>query len=135
MEYDMKIIPTMYNGKLFRSRLEARWAVYFSQKRIVYSYESKKFDLENGEVYIPDFYLAEHKLYVEIKPFKCNDYKWQLFFNCLLRQTDCERDFCVLDFGLKPKTIISYRGNDIYLFKDKCAFDSAKNKKFGKYFL
>lgn len=63
----MKPIETVYNGYRFRSRLEARWAVFFDALGVKYQYEPEGFDLD-GEWYLPDFYLNEFKLFVEIKP-------------------------------------------------------------------
>lgn len=65
---DIKPIETIYNGYRFRSRLEARWAVFFSEANINYEYETEGFDL-NGEWYLPDFWLPDFKVFVEIKPF------------------------------------------------------------------
>lgn len=70
----MKPIETVYNGYRFRSRLEARWAVFFDALGIRYEYEAEGFDI-GGEWYLPDFYLPEYKLYVEIKPFGTNRYE------------------------------------------------------------
>jgi hypothetical protein len=59
-------IETRYNGYRFRSRLEARWAVFFDALGIKYEYEKEGFQL--GSVrYLPDFYLPDHKVYIEIK--------------------------------------------------------------------
>lgn len=60
---------TIYNGYRFRSRLEARWAVFFDAMNIPYTYEPEGFDLTDGSSYLPDFYLKDFDLYVEIKPF------------------------------------------------------------------
>ena len=67
----MSVMPiqTQYDGYLFRSRLEARWAVFFDNAKIAYEYEPEGFDL-NGEYYLPDFYLPDFQIYVEIKPFR-----------------------------------------------------------------
>lgn len=35
----LKALETKYNGRLFRSRLEARWAVFFGALGIPYVYE------------------------------------------------------------------------------------------------
>lgn len=66
---------THYNGRHFRSRLEARWAVFFDSLGIQYHYEPDGFALPSGEKYQPDFllpavYLRRGKpgLYVEVKP-------------------------------------------------------------------
>lgn len=66
----MKAIETEYNGYLFRSRLEARWAVFFDTLGIEYQYEKEGIELENGERYLPDFWLPNEEVWVEIKPEK-----------------------------------------------------------------
>lgn len=53
---ELKAIETVYNGYRFRSRLEARWAVFFGALRIPYEYEPEGFDL-GGLWYLPDFRL------------------------------------------------------------------------------
>lgn len=68
----LKAIETQYNGYRFRSRLEARWAVFFDKAGIKYQYEPEGFEVEgyDGEVYryLPDFYLPEIGIYAEVKP-------------------------------------------------------------------
>ena len=63
---DVKPIQTVYNGYKFRSRLEARWAVFFDAAGIKYEYEPEGFDMD-GLYYLPDFYLPEYDVWVEIK--------------------------------------------------------------------
>ena len=63
----IKPIETVYNGYRFRSRLEARWAVCFDALNIKYKYEPEGFDLGDGYYYLPDFYLPEQGVWVEIK--------------------------------------------------------------------
>lgn len=63
----MEAIQTYYNGYHFRSRLEARWAVFFDALGVKYEYEPEGFNL-NGTCYLPDFFLQEFDVYVEIKP-------------------------------------------------------------------
>ena len=65
---DIKPIETFYNGYRFRSRLEARWAVFFDSAFIEYQYEPEGYVLGDGSCYLPDFYLPLFHLYVEIKP-------------------------------------------------------------------
>lgn len=65
---DVKPIETVYNGYRFRSRLEARWAVFFDAANIQYEYEPQGFKLSDGTCYLPDFFLPDFKAYVEIKP-------------------------------------------------------------------
>lgn len=73
---DIKPIETIYNGYRFRSRLEARWAVFFDALGIEYEYEPEGFDLGDGVYYLPDFYLSKFDLYIEIKPFDKNIVKY-----------------------------------------------------------
>lgn len=65
---DIKPIETVYNGYRFRSRLEARWAVFFDKMGIQYEYEPEGYVLDDGTKYLPDFYLCEIDAFVEIKP-------------------------------------------------------------------
>ena len=64
----LEAIETVYEGYRFRSRLEARWAVFFDACRIPYQYEPEGFTLDDGTRYLPDFYLPWFECYVEIKP-------------------------------------------------------------------
>ena len=64
---DIKPIETHYNGYRFRSRLEARWAVFFDAAGIKYEYEPEGYVLDDGTPYLPDFYLPELRAFVEIK--------------------------------------------------------------------
>ena len=59
-------IETEYKGLKFRSRLEARWAVFFDKLKIAYQYEAQGYEA-NGFRYLPDFYLPDLKDYVEVK--------------------------------------------------------------------
>lgn len=75
----IKAIETSYKGYRFRSRLEARWAVFFDTLGIPYEYESQGFEInsygqdedgapdERGWRYLPDFYLPATKTWVEVK--------------------------------------------------------------------
>lgn len=62
----MRAIETEYNGYKFRSRLEARWAVFFDALGIEYEYEKEGYDLD-GIRYLPDFWLPRLDLWAEIK--------------------------------------------------------------------
>jgi len=76
----IKAIETTYKGYRFRSRLEARWAVFFDTLGIKWEYESEGYEKEifaNGRTetirYLPDFFLphprpdANGGIYVEVK--------------------------------------------------------------------
>ena len=73
-----KVIETKYNGYNFRSRTEARWAVFFDALEVDYQYEPNGFKLPNGEYYLPDFYLPEFGGggYFEVKPLVENEKQW-----------------------------------------------------------
>jgi hypothetical protein len=47
-------IETRYHGYRFRSRLEARWAVFFDHFQLRWDYEPQGFQLPSG-LYLPDF--------------------------------------------------------------------------------
>lgn len=53
----MKAIETKYKGYRFRSRLEARWAVFFDGLGLRWEYEPEGFDLAGADWYLPDFWI------------------------------------------------------------------------------
>jgi len=61
-------LPAFHAGVLFRSRTEARWAVFFDHLGIKWDYEPQGF-VSAGIPYLPDFtvYAALGTLWVEIK--------------------------------------------------------------------
>lgn len=67
----IQAIETRYAGALFRSRLEARWAVFFDQLKVPWLYEYEGFETRAGW-YLPDFYMPDAGgglgQWVEIKP-------------------------------------------------------------------
>ena len=74
----IKALNTYYNGFYFRSRLEARWAVFFDACNVKWEYEQQGYDLGDGVWYLPDFLLHDvtfnhasysrgNDLYVEVK--------------------------------------------------------------------
>lgn len=66
MEKSIKAIETKYNGFRFRSRLEARWAIFFDMIGLKYEYEVEGFEM-NGVCYLPDFYILSLDRWFEIK--------------------------------------------------------------------
>jgi hypothetical protein len=67
----MKAIETRYKGYRFRSRLEARWAVFFDALCVRWEYEPEGFELGDGIRYLPDFKLTSCDgvvCWCEIKP-------------------------------------------------------------------
>lgn len=60
-------IPTVYKGIYMRSKLETKVALFLDYLKIKWEYEPKTFLLSNGITYKPDFFLPEHKQWVEVK--------------------------------------------------------------------
>lgn len=53
----IKAIDTLYKGYLFRSRLEARWAVALDTMGAKWQYEPEGYDLGAHGLYLPDFWI------------------------------------------------------------------------------
>jgi hypothetical protein len=67
MKNTIKPIETLYKGYKFRSKLEARWAVFFDTAGVKWEYEPEVYELSTGERYLPDFYLPDEDIFIEIK--------------------------------------------------------------------
>lgn len=66
----IKPIETQYKGYRFRSRLEARWAVFFDALGVQWEYEPEGFDLGAVGWYLPDFRISSggvSVVWVEVK--------------------------------------------------------------------
>lgn len=66
----IRAIETRFKGYRFRSRLEARWAVFFHALGLRWEYEPEGFDLGGAGAYLPDFWLPDFNggIFVEVKP-------------------------------------------------------------------
>jgi len=61
----------VYRGYRFRSRLEARWAVFFDSIGLQFEYEPEGFVLPSGQCYLPDFCVVTpqgKRCWYEVKP-------------------------------------------------------------------
>lgn len=67
-----KSLPTKYKNIQFRSKTEARWAVYFDLIGLKWIYEEKGYQLPNGQYYLPDFRIPGFG-WIEIKGSKPTD--------------------------------------------------------------
>lgn len=66
----VKAIETRYKGYRFRSRTEARWAVFFDALGYSWSYEDEGFSFRDGTHYLPDFDVVcegGYAFYAEVK--------------------------------------------------------------------
>jgi hypothetical protein len=75
----IKAIETVYKGYKFRSRLEARWAVFLDSLNVNYEYEPEGYQCDNL-YYLPDFKVKccglrgscdigeSFDLFIEVKP-------------------------------------------------------------------
>lgn len=61
------VIQTRYKGYRFRSRLEARWAVFLDSLPMEWEYEKEGYRLHDGSPYLPDFWLPGPRIWLEIK--------------------------------------------------------------------
>ena len=67
MSNGIKAIETRYDGCHFRSRLEARWAVFFNTLGVKWEYEKEGYDLGAAGWYLPDFWLPKFDCWMEVK--------------------------------------------------------------------
>ncbi|MBI2934632.1 MAG: hypothetical protein HYY29_03575 [Chloroflexi bacterium] len=62
----LKAIETVYKGYRMRSRVEAKWGVYFDKMGFLWEYECEGYDLD-GKWYLPDFWLPQVNMWAEVK--------------------------------------------------------------------
>jgi hypothetical protein len=69
----LQALPTSYSGRRFRSRVEARWAVWFDACGIPWDYEPEGYYLGTAGNYLPDFHLENAECFFEVKGAPAND--------------------------------------------------------------
>lgn len=122
---EIKAIETIYNGYRFRSRLEARWAVFFDAMGIKYDYEPEGFSMDYGIRYLPDFALLNirwrgqdapeyvgkpvDKIYIEVKG--VNSYSDIPYNDCLRIEMFASR-YPLLVLGNIPQSAYDAMGTD-----------------------
>jgi hypothetical protein len=106
----IKAIDTEYKGCRFRSRLEARWAVFFDMIDMEWVYEFEGYRLIDGTLYLPDFYFPKLDCFAEIK--------YKLFTKDEFRKCMMLEKPCILLDTRTPKSnyayFITYFGNLIF---------------------
>lgn len=129
----IKPIETNYLGYRFRSRLEARWAVFFDALGIEWEFEAEGFELPNGERYLPDFRILSPSwpgvLYAEVKPpggdfTKAGDFAYHAEERVLLLE-GMPRLGYFLCAGWKPGSI-----SDEYICSDPVVFTGDRAQPF-----
>lgn len=73
----IKPIETHYAGCRFRSRLEARWAVFFTTLGVRWEYEPQGYLLD-GKPYLPDFKLTlptDETVFAEVKSSETDEHE------------------------------------------------------------
>jgi hypothetical protein len=73
----MKAIKTSYRGYSFRSRTEAKWAVFFDKLGLLWYYEEQGFVLPDSGCYLPDFKLilpTDELVYCEVNGCEADDF-------------------------------------------------------------
>lgn len=106
----LKAIETRYKGYRFRSRLEARWAVFFDTLGITWEYEKEGYDLGDAGWYLPDFWLPQVRMWAEVKPNTLTEHE-RLKCEVLVRNS---KRPCLLLIGLpenKPYWAIEWTGD------------------------
>lgn len=66
----IQALETRWKGFRFRSRLEARWSVFFHTLKLDWYYEPQGFRLSQKMFYLPDYYVVEPAWWFEIKPYE-----------------------------------------------------------------
>lgn len=117
----IKVIENEYKGYKFRSRLEARWAVFFEEMGFEWRYLKPK----KVEAYLPDFFLPERNTWIEIsqktpkaedlrkyeafaeRQLKINNINFRLFVGDIPTTTS---DFGVIDHFVKNKSSLRKYG-------------------------
>ena len=82
----IEAIETQYKGYRFRSRLEARWAVFFDALGLSWEYEPEGFDLGEHGWYLPDFRVwtpQGRPVWYEVKPKPGHEQKFLAFARLL----------------------------------------------------
>lgn len=109
---EIKPIQTRYKGYHFRSRLEARWAVFFDSLGIEWMYEPEGFLGLYGEYYLPDFKIKCYNyqgnyvdFWIEVKP------------SGKLTQADSNKIYGVIDWGsvIPDFNIDYYEGDNAFM--------------------
>lgn len=107
----MKALQATYNGQKYRSRTEAKWALFYRTVGIEYDYELEALDLD-GLTYVPDFFLHPFRAWNEIKGEIINDQAGLLMLEKCTRLARQSNRPVILNFRdpLKPICAVFSKG-------------------------
>jgi DNA-directed RNA polymerase subunit RPC12/RpoP len=137
----IKAIQTEYNGYLFRSKLEAHWAVFFDELGLDYLYEPEGFQLEEHN-YLPDFLFPEgfflydtkkylKKIWLEVKPvIKIRDREQEKIYD-FVNQTGFDLILLSGSPGIKSAKCLWITKNDEQIIEKKVKFLMSPTGKLG----
>jgi len=128
-----KLVPidTLYAGHYFRSRLEAKWAVYFDAIGVKWTYEPEGYVLPSGAKYLPDFYFPDYKVYGEIKPQNFVEDKRHFEF---VKETETPFLLFIDNPGVRPNYIFLPNFEDVLVLDGYAFADRIWDKKYGLFF-
>ena len=111
----MRPLPTNYKGYTFRSRVEARWSVFFTHLEWEWKYEDQGYALEAGDNYLPDFEIRlpnTDEWYVEVKPDNFDKFDQVEYMDKLQRFTsEAGKNLLILDGNpsCKPFDVVCHK--------------------------
>ncbi len=114
--YQLRALPTEYRGVRFRSRLEARWALFFDSLRVAWEYEREGFDLGEGRWYLPDFWLPQQQCWIEIKGKDATDVEKSV---CFALCTLTEKDVYLFAGGFHSRCDLEFISADAWWYSDE----------------
>ncbi len=99
LDYSIKAIPTEFKGRLYRSRLEAKWASFFD--RCGWHAEYEPYDLGSWS---PDFLISQgdNQILVEVKPISEVHVPTIYKMYSAAKQAEFSGDLLLVGTGLKP---------------------------------
>ena len=112
---EIKAIETEYKGYRFRSRLEARWAIFFDLCGARWEYEPEPFSVDDDLGYLPDFLVHDVELiHGGNAPYKTVDLWVEVKGKMTEEDADKIWKFCDLDYD-RPDEDLSPVRNPVYV--------------------
>jgi len=109
MNYHIKPLPTYYKSRLYRSRLEARWAAFFDLAEWKVEYEP--LDLYE---WTPDFLIDEHTpILVEIKPHSAYFQQYEFYFE-YVKEGICEAILLLTNEIMKYEGLLAGKEEELF---------------------